>query len=113
MSVIPFKPLGAVVIVIPHANAPERTPSGIQIADVYDDAETSGTIVAVGSGFCCAHCEAQRDVPYAVGDRVLFTRGAGVDVDGGPLGLTGERFVLLQESELLAVVDPAAVCEVV
>lgn len=112
MSVIPFLPIGSVVIVIPaHSQQPE-TASGIVLADVHHDIETSGTVIAVGTQFCCAACEGEREKPFVIGDRVLFGRGAGQDVDGSPFGLPGETFVLLQEAEILAVLDPTAVCEV-
>jgi co-chaperonin GroES (HSP10) len=113
MSVIPFKPVGSVIIVIPHDNAPAETASGIVLADVTYDPSTSGTIVAVGDRFCCASCEGERDAEFAIGERVLFGRGAGAEIDGSPLGLPGERFLLLRESEILAVLAPDAVCEVV
>jgi co-chaperonin GroES (HSP10) len=113
MSVIPFQPIGAVVIVLPADSTPETTASGIQLADVTYDPSTSGTIVAVGDGFCCAACASAREVSYRVGDRVLFGRGAGAEIDGSPFGLPGERFLLLQEAELLAILTPDAVCEVV
>lgn len=112
-QVIPFQPLGSVVIVIPHASQQPTTESGIQLADVYHDVETSGTVVAVGSAFCCQACEREREAPVAIGDRVLFGRGAGSVVAGDPFGLPGESFLLLQEAEILAVLHPAAVCEVV
>lgn len=113
MSVIPFQPVGPVVVVVPHPNQPLSTASGIQLADVYHDAETSGTIIAVGSAFYCEACGQTRPTPYAVGQRVLFGRGAGQEIDGQPFGLIGERFLLIQESELLAVLEEDAVCEVV
>lgn len=113
MNVIPFIPVGPVVVVLPHKNAQPQTVSGIVLADVHHDAETSGTIIAVGSAFLCASCAKGRETPYAVGDRVVFDRGAGLEIDGAPLGLPGETFLLLQEKELWAVLDEAALCEVV
>lgn len=112
-TLLPFKPLGSVVIVVPHRNAPLASESGIQLADVTYEPETSGTIVAIGDGFRCACCEQAREVAVKVGDRVVFGREAGQAVDAEPLGFPGQTFVLLQESELWAVVDEAAVCEVV
>lgn len=112
-QVIPFQPIGSVVVVLPHPPEPEQTASGIQIADVYEDVATSGTVIAVGTAFCCHACEGTREVPYRVGDRVLFGRGAGSEVSGDPFGLPGESFLLLQEAELMAVLNPAVACEVV
>lgn len=113
MNVIPFHPLGDVVIVLPQVSAPLITASGIQLADVTYDPATSGTIVAVGDGFRCAACGTVRPMALSVGDRVVFSRGAGAEIDGSPFGLPGERFLLLREAELLAVLAPDAVCEVV
>ena len=113
MSVIPFQPIGATVIVIPAQSQRPETESGIVLADVEYNPETSGTVVAVGSQFRCAACECEREAPFAIGDRVLFGRGAGMDIDGAPFNLRGETFVLLQEAEILAVLDETAVCEVV
>lgn len=112
-QIIPFQPLGSVVIVIPHASQQPTTESGIQLADVYHDVSTSGTVIAVGSAFCCRLCECERDAPVKIGDRVAFGRGAGSEIDGAPFGLPGETFLLLQEAELLMVLNPDAVCEVV
>jgi co-chaperonin GroES (HSP10) len=112
-AVVPFQPLGSTVVVLPHANTPTQTASGIVLADVYHDAETSGTVIAVGSAFCCEVCEHDRPDPVKVGDRVLFDRGAGMEIDGAPLGLPGDKFLLLQERELLAVLNADAECEVV
>jgi co-chaperonin GroES (HSP10) len=113
MNVIPFKPIGSVVIVIPHASAKPETESGIVLADVTYDAETSGTVIAVGNRFCCESCEGERAGEFQIGDRVLFGRGAGAEVDGRSVGVPGETFLLLRESEILAILAPDAVCEVV
>lgn len=111
--VIPFQPVGSVVVVTPHKTPPKSTPSGIVLADVGHDTETSGTVIAVGSYFCCPACDSEREAPFAIGDRVLFGRGAGSEIDGAPFGLLGESFLLIQESEILAVLDAAVLCEVV
>jgi co-chaperonin GroES (HSP10) len=109
--ILPFAPLGPVVIVLPKASAPPSTESGIQIADIYNSEPTSGLVVAVGTGFRCSCCEAQREASVKVGDLVVFDRGSGELL---PYAVEGEDCVLLHEDELLAVVtSPAAVCEVV
>lgn len=113
MRVIPFQPIGDVVIVLPDAPATPETASGIVLADVTYAPSTSGTIVAVGSHFCCPSCDVDRETPYAIGDRVVFGRGAGADIDGASVGVPGETFLLLREGEILAVVAAEAVCEVV
>lgn len=113
MNVIPFRPVGSVVVVLPHKSAQPETASGIILADVHHDVETSGTVIAVGSAFMCHSCECEREDPVKVGDRVLFGRGAGSEIDGSPFGLVGESFLLLQEAELLAVLAADVEVEVV
>lgn len=113
MSVLPIQPIGPVVLVLPADSAPLSTASGITLADVTYDPSTSGTIVAVGSRFCCESCDVVREVDYQVGDRVLFGRGAGSEIDGASVGVPGESLLLLKESELLAVLPAGALCEVV
>jgi co-chaperonin GroES (HSP10) len=113
MSVIPFQPIGDVVIVLPEAPARPETDSGIVLADVHYDPSTSGTVVAIGSHFSCPTCEIARDRPFAIGDRVVFGRGAGAEIDGASVGVPGETFLLLREAEVLAIVTAEAVCEVV
>lgn len=109
-TLLPFQPVGPVVVVLPKKAEQPKTASGIHLADVGDEPETSGMIVAVGSGFRCSACECQREVEYKVGDLVVFRQSAG---DIIPFGAEGQECLLLHESDLLAVVNPDLVCEVV
>lgn len=111
-QVIPFKPKGATVVVLPAKSKRPETASGIVLADVEYDPETSGTVIAVGEHFYCRGCGEDREVPFAIGDRVCFTRGAGAIIDGSALGRDGETFLLLQEDEILAVLDATTEVEV-
>ena len=108
MSLVNIRPLGSVVLVLPKAAAQPETESGIQLAQVTDEPETCGLVVAIGSNFQCSTCECEREAHVAVGDWVLFSRGAGEEVEQN-----GRKVVLLQESDILAVVDETAEAEVV
>jgi co-chaperonin GroES (HSP10) len=109
--ILPFQPVGPVVIVAPKVTEPLKTESGIQLADVYENEPTSGMVVAVGTGFRCSCCEAARESDFQVGDLVVFDKAAGEIL---PFAIEGEDCVLLKEDEILAVVtNPAAMCEVV
>jgi chaperonin GroES len=103
-----IRPLGSVVLVLPKPSEPDRVGS-VQLADVKHEPETSGLVIAIGSSFRCEVCRSERDPDVVVGDWVLFARSA-----GGAVTLGGTDYVVLMESELLAVLaEEPAVCEVV
>lgn len=109
-QIVPFVPLGPTVIVVPKRTEQAKTASGIQLADVHDTLETSGMVIAIGSGFRCACCEKARTADFAIGDFVIFDKAAGEIL---PMDMEGRECLLLREEEILAVVSPTAVCEVV
>lgn len=103
-----IRPLGSVVLVLPKPSEPDRA-GAVELADVKYEPETSGMVIAVGSTFRCEACRSERDPDVVVGDWVLFPRSA-----GGAVTLGGTDYVVLMESELLAVLaEEPAVCEVV
>ena len=87
-----LKPLGARVLIKP-AEPVERTESGLHLVE-HKKPEQIGTVVAAGSPTPC--CD--------VGDLVLFSWCAGQEIF---LHDTDERYLLLNESDLLAVLEPA------
>lgn len=99
-----IRPLGSVVLVLPKAAEPDRVGS-IALADVKHEPETSGMVVAVGKSFRCEVCRSERDPDVLVGDWVLFPRSA-----GGAVTLDGTEYVVLLESELLAVLSDEPAC---
>jgi chaperonin GroES len=102
-------PLGDVFFVLPKGAGPEASPAGlVSLADVEYTPETCGLVVKVGTSFRCEACDERRPASVAVGEWVLFGRGA-----GGEVTLAGVTYLVLQESEILAVLeDGAAVAEV-
>lgn len=109
-QILPFVPVGPTLIVVPRKTEPPKTASGIQLADVYDQPETSGMVIAIGTGFRCACCDKMREPEFQIGDFVMFDKASGEIL---PLDIEGRECLLLREEEILAVVNPQAVCEVV
>jgi len=77
-----------------------RTPGGLYLPDtLYGDMETSGVVIAVGSGPVTA-----KGVPLdhyvQVGDTILFSPISGQETDA-----FGERHFIMREEDVLAVVE--------
>jgi chaperonin GroES len=85
-------PLHDRVIVKPAA-AEETTKGGIIIPDTAKEKPQRGTVVAAGPG--------KKDEPVTVkaGDTVLYGKYAGTEIS-----LEGEDFLIMRESDILAVV---------
>ena len=85
------------------------TPSAgvIQLAEVYDIPETTGVIVAVAEAYRCPECGATRACELAEGDLVLFPASA-----GSALTFDGERYLLMPEDAILAVLSEGVEAEV-
>ena len=85
-------PLHDRVIVKPAEKA-EETAGGIIIPDTAQDKPQQGEVVAVGSG--------RKDEPLTVkvGDVVLFGKYGGTEIE-----LDGDKFLLLKESDIFAII---------
>ena len=68
-----IKPAAGRVVVLPDA-AEEKTASGLFIPDAAKPVPTSGVVTHVGA-----------DVPYNVGDHVLFMKNAGIELKAEPV----------------------------
>ena len=95
-----IKPLNARVL-LQRIEASDKTAGGILLPDSAKEKPTEGKVIAVGEGK--ARDNGQR-VPLAVkvGDRVLFSSYAGTQIKEG-----GTEYLILEASEILAVVDDA------
>ena len=93
-----IKPLGE-RIVIKVLESEEKTKSGIVLPDTAKEKPQMGEVLAVGSG---KTLEDGQKVPMElkVGDKVLFAKYAGTEVK-----LDGEEYMVLKESDVLAVID--------
>jgi chaperonin GroES len=91
-------PLGEKVIA-KRIEADEVTPGGIVLPDTAQSKPQQGKVLSVGDGRLLADgTRAQPQV--SEGDRVLFDRYAGIEVRVG-----GQTLLILNESEILAVVE--------
>jgi chaperonin GroES len=92
-----FKPLADNVLVEVEA-AEKKTSGGIIIPDNVKETPNYGNVVAVGTGLLLQD-GSRHTIEVSVGDKVLFTKNAGV-----PVEIDGESFKILKEHEILAVI---------
>ncbi|MFM8386278.1 MAG: co-chaperone GroES [Planctomycetia bacterium] len=95
-----IKPLNDKVL-IERLEAVDKTAGGILLPDTAKEKPTEGRVVAVGDG---RFDDQGKRVPLSVkaGDRVLFSAYAGTQVKEG-----GKEYLILEESEVLAILDDA------
>ncbi len=98
MAKINIKPLDDRILV-EQCDAEETTAGGIVLPDSAQEKPQRGKIVAVGPGRMLDSGE--RGKPSVkVGDEVFYGKYAGSDVD-----ISGKKYVILKESDVLAVID--------
>ena len=88
-----IQPLADRVLVQPAA-AEEKTIGGIIIPDSAKEKPLRGTVLAVGNG--------TKDEPMVLkeGDQVLYGKYAGTELE-----LAGEKFLMMRQSDVLAVLE--------
>ncbi|MFC6999615.1 co-chaperone GroES [Rufibacter roseus] len=91
-----LKPLADRVIVLPAA-AEEKTKSGIIIPDTAKEKPQRGEVVAVGEGKISDQGVLVKS-QLKVGDQVLYGKYAGTEIN-----LEGEDYLIMRESDILAV----------
>ena len=96
-----FRPLHDRVLVR-RIEAEEKTAGGIIIPDTAKEKPQEGEVIAVGAG---ARNEAGELVALTVreGDRILFGKWSGTEVK-----INGEDLLIMKESDILGVIEPAA-----
>lgn len=72
-----------------------KTAGGILLPDTAQKKSQKGTVTAIGSGKVLDNGE-RLPFEVAVGDRVLFAKYSGVDIEEG-----GKKFLLLSERDIL------------
>ena len=92
MKKIKLTPLADKVIV-QQAEAETKTASGIIIPDTAQEKPQKGHIVAVGQG------TKENPITVKVGDSVLYGKYAGTE-----LKFDGEDFLIMKESDILAII---------
>ncbi|AEF16751.1 co-chaperone GroES [Thermoanaerobacterium saccharolyticum] len=92
-----LKPLGDRVVV-KVTEAEEVTKGGIVLPGTAKEKPQQGEVLAVGSG---EYIDGKRvELEVKVGDKVIFSKYAGTEVK-----LDGEEYLLLRQSDILAVVE--------
>ena len=86
-------------IVIKVLESEERTKSGILIPDTAKEKPQMGEVKAVGSGRMLENGQ-KIALDVKVGDKVLYAKYAGTEVK-----LDGEEYMVLKESDVLAIVN--------
>jgi chaperonin GroES len=96
-----FRPLGDRVLVR-RVEEEEKTKGGIIIPDTAKEKPQEGEVLAVGPG---ARDDSGKLQPLdvKVGDRILFGKWSGTEVK-----LDGEDLLIMKESDILGVLEPAA-----
>lgn len=72
-----------------------KTAGGILLPDTAQKKSQKGTVIAIGSGKILDNGE-RLPFEVAVGDRILFAKYSGVDIEEG-----GKKFLLLSERDIL------------
>ncbi|WP_372778228.1 co-chaperone GroES [Litorivivens sp.] len=92
-------------VVVKRLAAENTTKGGIVIPDKAAEKSTQGEVVAVGDGALLDNGEL-RTLTVKAGDRVLFGQYAGSEVK-----IDGEDYLIIKESEILAIVEQSEIKE--
>ena len=92
-------------IVVRRITAEEKTAGGIIIPDTAKEKPMEGEVIAVGPG---ARNEqgALVELDVKAGDRVLFGKWSGTEVK-----LDGEELLIMKESDVMGIVEGAAMAK--
>ena len=97
MANLEVNPLADRVVVQPLDES-EQMRGGLYIPDTAKEKPSQGEIVAVGPGKLSDE-GARLEMDVSVGDKVLYGKYSGTDVT-----LDGEEYLILRESDILAIV---------
>jgi chaperonin GroES len=92
-----IRPLDDRVVVEPF-EAEERTPGGIVLPDSAREKPQRGKVLATGPGKLLEKTGERGQMSLKVGDRVFYGKYSGTEVE-----LEGDTYVILRESDVLAV----------
>jgi chaperonin GroES len=92
-----IRPLDDRVVVEPF-EAEERTAGGIVLPDSAREKPQRGKVIATGPGKLLEKTGERGEMSLKVGDRVFYGKYSGTEVE-----LEGETYVILRESDVLAV----------
>ena len=86
-------------VLVKQSQAEEKTAGGIVLPDTAKEKPQRGKVLATGPGKLLDSGE-RGQMSVKVGDRVFYGKYAGSDVE-----IDGAKYVLLRESDVLAIVD--------
>ncbi|MGB8347991.1 MAG: co-chaperone GroES [Ktedonobacteraceae bacterium] len=92
-----IRPVGDRVVIKPAAKE-EVTKSGIVIPDTAKEKPQEGTVIAIGSGRLLDNGD-RSPIDVREGDLVLYAKYGGTEFK-----LEGEEYLVLKESDILAVI---------
>ncbi len=95
---IKFRPLDDRLLVEP-SEAEEMTAGGIVLPDTAREKPQRGRVLAVGPGKLLDSGQ-RGQMEVQVGDEVFYGKYAGTEIE-----MSGDKYVVLRESDLLAVVN--------
>ncbi|MEE9293907.1 MAG: co-chaperone GroES [Phycisphaerae bacterium] len=95
---VAFRPLDDRVL-IRQSDPKETTTGGIILPDSAKEKPQAGTIIAVGPGKLL-DSGARGELSVKTGDEVFYGKYSGTEVD-----LDGEEFVIVRESDILAIIQ--------
>ncbi len=98
MAKLNLRPLGEKVIV-QRVEADEKTAGGIVLPDTAKEKPKRGKVLAVGEGRLLETGERQ-PLQVKKGDQVLFSSYAGTEIK-----VNGEEYLIMDESDILAVLE--------
>jgi chaperonin GroES len=86
-------------VLVKRVDAPEKTKGGIIIPDTATEKPQEGEVVAAGKGKVLEN-GSTRPLDVKKGDRVLFGKYGGTEIN-----FKGDDYVILDESEILAIIE--------
>ena len=92
-----IRPLDDRVVVEP-SEAEETTRGGIVLPDTAREKPLVGKIIAAGPGKLMEKTGERGKMSVKVGDRIIYGKYTGTEID-----IEGETYVILRESEILAI----------
>ena len=86
-------------VVVKRVEEEQKTESGLYIPDTAKEKPIQGDVVAVGDGKILDNGE-KRPMAVKEGDRVIFAKYAGTEIDAG-----GETVLVMREDDIMGVVQ--------
>ena len=86
-------------VVVKRVEEEEKTEAGLYIPDTAKEKPIQGEVTAVGDGKILDNGE-KRPMSIKVGDRVVFAKYAGTEIDLG-----GETVLIMREDDVMGVVE--------